>query len=171
MRMIIGFSSGRGWFSKVIRWFTTKFGKQPVETTHTYVRVEWDELDADVIFGADSVGIVPQMYDDFVAKNDVVDEFEVLEADGGAVMRQVIQNGWVGHPYGYWNAGVTGLRKLFGNAVRGLATQSPKQMICTEFSLRVLKLAGAGLDFDVETTHCPEMMAAMRTDPRFRSLL
>lgn len=170
MRLIIGFSAGRGWFSKVIRWFTTGFGKRPAKTTHTYIRVEWAELEAHVVFGANSVGIVPEMFDDFMSKNAIVDEFEVLSIDGASVIRDIILMGWVGRRYGYWNAGVTGLRKLFGNAVRWMATQSPKQMICTEFSLRVLEHAGVPLDFDCETTHCPEMRAAMLEDPRFKRL-
>jgi|GEM_PF-2974784 len=164
MNLVVGFSAGNSWMSKIIRWFTTPFGERPVKPTHTFIRVDWSDLGTDVEFGAGARGVLPEIR---TSDKNVVAAFMVRDLDAAPVMREAIRAGWVGNEYGYWNAGVTGLRKLFGGVVRHLAIRSPKTMICTEFVIRFLRKAGdmaARPDIvlpgmDEETTTAPELLA------------
>lgn len=89
MNIVVGFSTSRAWYSRLIRWFTKS------KCSHTFLLVKM--LDELLVFQEGPLGYGAKSFEDFKTQNQVVDLVHVAGLEDG--FKKSLPD--LGTPYGY----------------------------------------------------------------------
>lgn len=137
MRVVLGFSYGNGWLSKIIKWFINS------DVSHTYIKIKKGLMDSNICFHSDPEGVVIQLEETFNAENNVVEEYEIEDE---RVEKSITRNlKFLGKKYDYMRlvnwAWFIAFKRWVKLKMKN-PTEAPGKIICVDLVIRILNGAG-----------------------------